>query len=411
VVSNAYDALSRRVLKVTPTETRTFLYDGWNMVREEVRDNATGFVAESRDYYWGRDLSGSLQGAGGVGGLLAYTRNGALRVPVYDLIGNVVAVVDDSGVIVDTYEYDPFGNIFAQSGAEADDVPFRFSTKCFDSETGLYYYGYRFYSPELGRWINRDPVEEEGGDNLYAMCRNHPLMTFDTDGRYEWTETSATEFLRETINGWKDRGWGFAAQALESFVNGTERNVNLSQYSGDISSHWGWQQAFIESVSSKLGIGDINKRIGDIEHEANFGKDLSNEDFNHTTVFHKQFEYRFHRIESGNLFYALYGSRYSYTGTASKSRERVNGRCCTKIDLNLALSSWDALTYPPGLGREYFKQYSAARYLESFRASTGNRNRFVPYIYLLWNENGQWIQCTEQYRGGARTGFWRRTQK
>ena len=182
VVSNAYDALSRRVLKVTPGETRTFLYDGWNVVREEVRDNATGAVTETRDYYWGRDLSGSLQGAGGVGGLLAYTRNDALCIPVYDHIGNVVAVVDGTGATVTAYEYDPFGNIIAQSGAEADDVPFRFSTKYFDSETGLYYYGYRFYEPQLGRWINRDLIGDDACRNLYSISDNHPCLSFDLLG-------------------------------------------------------------------------------------------------------------------------------------------------------------------------------------------------------------------------------------
>ena len=184
VVSNAYDAFSRRILKVTPTETHTFLYDGWNVVREEVRSTATGGATATFDYYWGRDLSGSLQGAGGVGGLLAYTRNGALRIPVYDHIGNVVAVVDDTGAIVAAYEYDPFGNIIAQSGAEANEVPFRFSTKYFDSETGLYYYGYRFYAPLLGRWINRDPIEEEGGLNLHAFCGNSPVSYSDAHGEH-----------------------------------------------------------------------------------------------------------------------------------------------------------------------------------------------------------------------------------
>ena len=91
----------------------------------------------SSAYYWGRDLSGSLQGACGVGGLLAYTRNGALRIPVYDHIGNVVAVVDGSGATVAAYEYAPFGALLALSGPEADEVPFRFSTKYFDAETGL----------------------------------------------------------------------------------------------------------------------------------------------------------------------------------------------------------------------------------------------------------------------------------
>ena len=55
---------------------------------------------------------------------------------------------------------DPFGNMIAQSGTEADDNPFRFSIKSYDEETGLSYYGYRYYSAGLGRWLSRDPMEE-----------------------------------------------------------------------------------------------------------------------------------------------------------------------------------------------------------------------------------------------------------
>ena len=161
-----------------PHETHTFVYDGWNPILKIIVNHVAETTTIVR-YLWGLDLSETLQGAGGVGGLVAYTRNGALRIPAHDHIGNVVAVVDDTGVVLAAYEYDPFGNIVAQSGPEASEVPFKFSTKYFDSATGLYYYGYRFYAPLLGRWINRDPIEEEGGENLYAFCRNLPLMRVD----------------------------------------------------------------------------------------------------------------------------------------------------------------------------------------------------------------------------------------
>jgi RHS repeat-associated protein len=60
----------------------------------------------------------------------------------------------------------------------------RFSTKYFDAETGLYYYGYRFYHPVLMRWLNRDPIEEEGGLNLYGFCGNNTIQRF----RKAWNE-------------------------------------------------------------------------------------------------------------------------------------------------------------------------------------------------------------------------------
>lgn len=324
----------------------------------------------------------------------------------YDNNGNITRYCDASGNVVASYTYDAFGNTIA-SGPLADFFQHRFSTKYFDPEIGLYYYGYRFYSPELMRWLNRDPIEEQGGVNLYAMCRNHPTIAFDTDGQYEWTEESATAALRDAVREFRQYGWNFAADALAHFVDGAGNNVDLSQYSGDISGNPGWRQRFLDNVSSKLSIGE-NKMIGDIEHEANFHRDLSREDFNSQALFSQQFSYRFQRYNSGNLFYALYGSRYSYVGTASKTKEKIGGDCCTKLDINLSVSTWDALTYPAGVGRKYFKQYSAAMYLESLRTPADNQKWFVPYIYLLWNESGSWVKCTGKYRSGTRTESWKR---
>ena len=53
---------------------------------------------------------------------------------------------------------------------------------------GLVYYNYRYYNPELGRWISRDPIEEQGGYNLYGMIGNNPLYGWDDLGRglHEW---------------------------------------------------------------------------------------------------------------------------------------------------------------------------------------------------------------------------------
>jgi RHS repeat-associated protein len=63
--------------------------------------------------------------------------------------------------------------------------PHRFSTKHFDVETGLYYYGYRFYSPELMRWLSRDPIQENGGTLLFGFIQNNPLNAADSHGLTE----------------------------------------------------------------------------------------------------------------------------------------------------------------------------------------------------------------------------------
>ena len=127
-------------------------------------------------------LSGTLDGAGGVGGLLATEVGGTWYFPLYDNNGNITDYVSETGEVVASYEYDAFGRTIAQSGAMADTFPFRFSTKYFDAESGFYYYGYRYYSPELGRWLTRDPIEEDGGDNLYAFCGNNGIGLHDPFG-------------------------------------------------------------------------------------------------------------------------------------------------------------------------------------------------------------------------------------
>ncbi|MCP4398420.1 MAG: RHS repeat-associated core domain-containing protein, partial [bacterium] len=134
---------------------------------------------------WGLDLSGSLQGAGGIGGLLLRNTDSGSFLYLYDANGNVDQLVNAAdGSLAAHYEYDPFGKLLAASGPEADNNPFRFSTKYFDAETGLYYYGYRYYSPELGRWIHRDPIEESGGQNLYGFAGNDPIGGIDVVGLF-----------------------------------------------------------------------------------------------------------------------------------------------------------------------------------------------------------------------------------
>ncbi len=144
---------------------RRFVYDGWLPILETV-ETVSGTV--SNQYVWGKDLSGSFQGAGGVGGLLAVSLNGTWYFPFYDNNGNITAYIDESGAVVAEYAYDAFGELLDASGAMSAAFAFRFSTKYYDSETGLYYYGMRFYSPALHRWLNRDPIGQEAELNLYS---------------------------------------------------------------------------------------------------------------------------------------------------------------------------------------------------------------------------------------------------
>src|SRR5258708_5570923 len=68
--------------------------------------------------------------------------------------------------------------------------PFRFSTKYHDDESGLIYYGYRYYNPINGVWLNRDPLGEQGGRNLCGFCNNNSLTLFDALG-LSWLQDAA----------------------------------------------------------------------------------------------------------------------------------------------------------------------------------------------------------------------------
>ncbi len=113
---------------------------------------------------------------------MAVSVDGDFYFPGYDNNGNVVGYWSESGAFVAEYAYDAFGNTLSATGPMAAFFSHRFSTKYFDDDTGLYYYGYRWYSPWLGRWISRDPIEEDGGENLYAFCNNSPFVFIDAYG-------------------------------------------------------------------------------------------------------------------------------------------------------------------------------------------------------------------------------------
>ena len=79
--------------------------------------------------------------------------------------------------------YSPFGETVVQAGPLADAFTFRFSTKYWENEVELSYYGHRYYAPGLGRWVNRDPIGERGGRNLSSFCLNNSLLNIDSRGK------------------------------------------------------------------------------------------------------------------------------------------------------------------------------------------------------------------------------------
>jgi RHS repeat-associated protein len=178
-----YDAQSRRIAKftgITPNSAATlYLYDAWNCIAEYSKTAGTVPVfALAKTLIWGTDLSGEMQGAGGVGGLLAVNIGNVRYYPTYDGNGNISEYLTATGTTAAHFEYDPFGNTVVNTDT-ANLFTYRFSTKPRDIETGLYYYGYRYYDPLGGRWSSKDPIGERGGVNLYGFVRNNGLNRID----------------------------------------------------------------------------------------------------------------------------------------------------------------------------------------------------------------------------------------
>ena len=176
VASYLYDSQNRRISKTANGVTHQFVYDGWNLM-------ADVSSAGNTYYIWGPDRDGSLAtDSGGVRGLLAIISSGgttsvsSVYYPVMNNHGDVTALFDSTGTnIVAKYERDPFGVLLSATGPAANVCPFGFQTKYTDPETGLIYFGHRLYSPTLGRFMPRDPKQEEGGFNLYGYGNGNPL--------------------------------------------------------------------------------------------------------------------------------------------------------------------------------------------------------------------------------------------
>jgi len=157
------------------------------MIRERVTCNPSPVT----NYYtWGLDLSGSLQGAGGIGGLVSAqlinptTSNSTTVLYCYDANGNVSELVGTTGTnVLAHYEYSPFGEARLTTGPLADENSIRFSTKYWDRETGKGYWGYRY--ADDGRWLARDPMGTKGGANVYVHVRNSPANFVDGVGLKE----------------------------------------------------------------------------------------------------------------------------------------------------------------------------------------------------------------------------------
>ena len=217
-----YDSTHRRLLK------RTF---SWI-------DGAWQLQAESRFLYLGNREVGSFdaqnnpqefrilgRGKGAeIGATVGIEMDGSTFCPVHDHRGNIVTLVDvSSKSCYETYRFSAFGeeSLFNSEGpSSAARNPWRFAGKRTDPETGFVFFGQRYYSPCVGRFVTPDPVGFSDGPNLYAYVHNSPLVLVDPYGLTALDD--AEEIGQDTVMG-----------ALQGFVHPLDTAWNDAGYASD----------------------------------------------------------------------------------------------------------------------------------------------------------------------------------
>ena len=98
-------------------------------------------------------------------------------------MGSSNYITNLDGEVVQRIEYVSFGEVFIEERNNVWNTPYLFNAKEFDEETGMYYYGARYYEPRLSLWMSTDPLEEEYPNiTTYGFCHNNPLILIDPDG-------------------------------------------------------------------------------------------------------------------------------------------------------------------------------------------------------------------------------------
>jgi RHS repeat-associated protein len=241
-----YDYMNRRVSKTVSTNstgsvfvgqaTNYYIYDGWNLVAVFTPSGAI-----QQAYGWGMDLSGTMTKAGGIGGLIGLAASGTNYFASYDGNGNITGLVN--GVDKTTggrYEYSAFGELLRASGPVAKANPFRFSTKFRDDESGLVYYGCRYYSPSQGRWIGRDTATDNTILNYYLFCHNSPWVRIDPDGKEDMASITVSTGIS-----------GFIASRIGGAVFGATSTFYYECAKSD------WQDINWNSVATDTAVGGI----------------------------------------------------------------------------------------------------------------------------------------------------------
>ncbi|MEK7254087.1 MAG: RHS repeat-associated core domain-containing protein, partial [Bacteroidota bacterium] len=168
-----YDALGRRILKVVGADSTFFFYAETKVIEEL----GNGGALEAA-YVFGEKADE----------VLTMERGGNRYFFYQNALCSVTHVANYTGALVERYEYDAYGNVAFFNGAGASipvsaiENPCLFTGQRWDAESGLYFYKSRYYSPRLGRFLQRDPLDYVDGPSLYEYAYSNPVNFTDPLG-------------------------------------------------------------------------------------------------------------------------------------------------------------------------------------------------------------------------------------
>jgi RHS repeat-associated protein len=188
----AYDFEKRMTQAVTPTGTTGYTYDAdGNRVTKTDAGGTTGFVVDAANNTGYAQVVAET-GAAGVmvaytygDDLISQTRGGATSFYHYDGLGSTRALTDAAGIATDTYTYEAFGDIVAQTGSTPNS--YMFTGEQYDPNVGFYYLRARYYNPSVGRFHTVDPwggsVYDPVSLHKYLYCHGDSVNHIDPSGR------------------------------------------------------------------------------------------------------------------------------------------------------------------------------------------------------------------------------------
>ncbi len=251
-----------------------FIRAGFLPVQERDGNNAV-----AREYTWG------LNYGGGIGGLLNLKQGGINYSYLYDGKGNVTSLIEPGQNISASYTYDPFGVLVQKIGSL--NQPFQFSTKEYDLETGVSYYGYRFYSPAVGRWITRDPLAEGGGISLYGFVFNNPANFRDPLGLEAFIYHGIETLIAGLVTGQGLNSFGMAWDSMVADYGTQSQNASDTIIHGMV----GEDSQLKRRLTPQEAIEQAQQRVRDMTKCGKYG-DAAHTVQDLNIPFHRGVDYR-----------------------------------------------------------------------------------------------------------------------